>query len=64
MGTFNRVAATLIINELLPRLRKMGCAIEDSPVPPGILACMAQLKCEGRLDTHSIRKILDTACQA
>ena len=31
------IAANLIINEILPRCKKKGIDIKDSPVPPGLV---------------------------
>jgi Asp-tRNA(Asn)/Glu-tRNA(Gln) amidotransferase B subunit len=55
----NRIAANLIINELIPRLNAAGIEIDNSPVPTFIIAGLAKMKHEGKVDTHSIRKILD-----
>lgn len=57
MGTPYQIAATLILNELLPRLKK--CGMEESPIPPSVLMGMAYAKHEGVLDTYTIRRMMD-----
>jgi Asp-tRNA(Asn)/Glu-tRNA(Gln) amidotransferase B subunit len=54
-----QIAANLIINELLPRLSRHKIRIEDSPVPGTVIAALSIYKHEGKIDTHTIRRILD-----
>lgn len=54
-------AANLIINELLPRLKKRNIEIEDSPVNPREIAALALAKDAGIISHHEIRKLLDGA---
>ena len=57
---FCRLAANLIINELLPRLEKAGIEINSSPVSPGDLSFLTDLKLKGVISTREIRQVLDT----
>lgn len=57
MGTSVEVAANLCINELFPRMERLGIEVEDSPTE--LIAYLAHLKSRGEIDTHSIRQILD-----
>ena len=52
-------AANLIIHELLPRLKKAGISVEDSPVTPHDMAVLAMVKDAGIFSHHEIRKLLD-----
>ncbi len=54
-----RIAATLLINELFPRLKRRGIAIKDSPIPPIEIALAAYLKHAGVIDTAYIRRSMD-----
>lgn len=54
-----KIAANLIINELLPRLKRKGLKIESSPVTPAHINLMARFKHAGFLSTHSIRILMD-----
>lgn len=51
----------MIINELLPRLKKSGISVEDSPVTPHEMAVLALVKDAGIFSHHEIRKLLDSA---
>jgi Asp-tRNA(Asn)/Glu-tRNA(Gln) amidotransferase B subunit len=59
VGAPVQVAANLILNELMPRLKKAGIEIQDCPIPPEILGIAAKLKHEGKLTTHEIRQWMD-----
>lgn len=47
--------ANLMVNELLPRLKRSGMPIEKSPVTPEDMAILAAAKCLGVWSTHEIR---------
>jgi Asp-tRNA(Asn)/Glu-tRNA(Gln) amidotransferase B subunit len=59
MKTAIQTAATLLVNELLPRLNRAGLDITKSPVLPGDLALLAMCKGDGLITTQQIRGILD-----
>ena len=58
-GITERVAATLILEELVPRLKRRGLVIEDSPVSPDDVRWLALGKVRGLLTTAEIREMLD-----
>ena len=58
-ASFPAVVANLIVNELVPRLKKAGVGIEKSPVPPELITLFAALKIMGRVTTHEIRGWMD-----
>jgi Asp-tRNA(Asn)/Glu-tRNA(Gln) amidotransferase B subunit len=57
--TENQIIANLIINELLPRLKRKGIKIQDSPITPKDLSALAKIKSLGIFTTHDIRLMLD-----
>lgn len=58
-----RIAANLILNELLPRLKKSGLDIDTSPVKPWQIAMASVLKHKGLVTTHEIRKCMEWSFQ-
>lgn len=56
-----QIAAKLMINELLPRLKRSGLDITRSPVTPQQLAVAAAAKHSGAWSTHDIRMRMDAA---
>ena len=54
-----KIAATLIINELAPRLKKKNINIKDSPVTPEDIAALACFKYCEVFSTKDIRNMLD-----
>ena len=54
-------AANLIIHELLPRLKKSGLGVENSPVTPSEIAVLAMVKDAAIFSHHEIRQLLDKA---
>lgn len=54
-----RIAANLLIHELLPRCKKNGIDISQSPVPPGLVHLAAIHKNMGIVSTQGIRKKFD-----
>lgn len=55
----NRIASVLIINELLPRLKRAGLDIKDCPISPQELKAAAILKAAGLVSTMDIRFCMD-----
>lgn len=53
-----RIAASLMLNELLPRLRKAGKKITESPVSPQVMAELSILKAAG-MPHNVVRQVLD-----
>ena len=53
------VMAVLILEELLPRLKRSGIAIENSPITPWDIRCLGILKAKGIFTTHEIRQMMD-----
>lgn len=58
-----KVAATLLLHELLPRLKKRcidTCIdMDSSPVSPQQLGDLALMKAHGLISTHQVRQFLD-----
>lgn len=54
------IAANLMVNELLPRLKKNKIGIESSPISAEKMAEFAILKYAG-FSTREIRKLMDAA---
>lgn len=52
------IAATLMVNELLPRLKRKGLDITSSPVSAEVMADLSIRKFGG-MSTHEIRRCLD-----
>ena len=55
----NQIAATLIINELMPRLNRKKIKIENSPITPAEIRTLACLKYGEAVTTKDIREHLD-----
>lgn len=53
------VSTILMVNELLPRLKKCGLTIEQSPVTSEEMARLAAFKCAKLFNTHEIRQLLN-----
>ena len=64
MDTLERVTAKLLLHEYLPRLKRRGIALKDSPVSPERFALgVAAVYC-GAWDTRHFRMKLDEAFHA
>ena len=59
--TWQATAANLIINELMPRCKKAGISIVDSPVSPEQITRAAKQKEAGVVTTNDIRQMMDAA---
>ena len=53
-----KIAINLLLNEILPRCKKKGIDIKDSPVPPGLVHLAAIHKTLG-ITTKQIRMKFD-----
>ena len=55
----NRIAATLLIEEVMPRLRKHQIPVDSSPITGALVAICAACKKEDLMTTRQIRQIFD-----
>jgi len=56
--TLGKIAANLIINDLLGLLKKNKLTIEQSPIKPETIRMFAELQHKGLLTNKSVRKLL------
>jgi Asp-tRNA(Asn)/Glu-tRNA(Gln) amidotransferase B subunit len=49
----------LMMNEILPRLKKHNLEISECPVSPDALALLLSLKTQGRITHKTMRETLD-----
>ncbi len=56
------ICANIIINDLAPRLKRMGIPFDQSPVLPEQIADMSFLQFNGVMSNRDIRELLDKRC--
>ncbi len=54
--------AVVLINEVIPRARKLKVELRDFPIPAWLLGSLARAELEGLIDRRQLRRGLDIVC--
>ena len=62
MRTYAQELASVVQQELLPRLKRLGVTIDGSPITHEDMAFLVHAKLRGELSHRQIRTIMDAMC--